>query len=196
MNGLDGLRARYPWPPGRPDVSEDWHGWLCKQTAAMLARHLGPKTRVVVETGSWLGLSARHILQSAPHATLICADTWEGSPAHHHNPLWAARLPRLYETFCANLWPWRLRVIPVQADSLKALAEIAAFGIAPELVYLDSLHTFRHVTDEILRCHALWPDTPLVGDDYYIPEVQRAVRLCARQIGRKLTNNVMAWSLQ
>lgn len=196
MNGLHGLRARHPWPLKRPDVSEDWHGWLCEATAAMLARHLQPATRVVVEMGSWLGLSAAHILQCAPNATVICADTWKGSPAHHRNRHWAAKLPRLYQTFCANLWPWRLRVIPMRADSLEALAEIAAYGITPDLVYLDSLHTSRHVTKEILRCDTLWPGVRIVGDDYHLTAVQRAVRRCAGRLGRKLTDNVMAWSLQ
>lgn len=196
MKGLDQLRSRYPWPVQRPDLPEDWHGWLCDATAAMLARHLRPSMKVVVETGSWLGLSARHILECAPDATLICVDTWKGSPTQQHNPVWAAKLPRLYETFCANLWPWRGRLIPMRADSLEALAEIAALGIAPDLVYIDSLHTSRHVATEIRLSHALWPQVRLVGDDYHLPAVGRAARHCANRLTRKLTDNVMAWSLQ
>jgi hypothetical protein len=193
---LSELRRRYPWPAQRPDLPEDWHGWLCPETAAMLRRHLAVGTRIVVETGSWLGVSARHILRHAPRATLVCIDTWKGSPEHHNNPDWSQRLATLYETFCRNLWEARARIIPMRTDALQGLAELHALGIVPDLVYVDDLHQYAHVLRELTLLDAQWHGVRLVGDDYNHPDVRRAVQAAAAAAGRKLTHDAAAWSLK
>jgi hypothetical protein len=190
------LRRRYLWPVERPDVPEDWHGWLCPETAAMLKRHLWAEARIVVETGSWLGMSACHILRHAPCATLVCIDTWKGSPEHHNNPDWNQRLSTLYETFCRNLWETRARIVPMRADALRGLTELHMLGIVPDLVYVDDLHEYAHVLQELTLLDAQWHGVRLVGDDYNQTEVQRAVQTAAAATGRKLTHNATAWSLQ
>jgi len=189
------LRRRYPWPVERPNVPEDWHGWLCPETAAMLQRHLSADAQVVVETGSWLGMSARHILCHAPRATLVCIDTWQGSPEHHENPAWRQRLPKLYQTFCRNLWETRARIVPMRTDAIDGLAELHALGIAPDLVYVDDLHEYDHVRRELTLLDAQWHTVRLVGDDYNQMDVQRAVQTAAAATGRTLSHNTAAWSL-
>ena len=93
------LKSRHPWPEREPDAPEDWHGWLRSDTHAMLYRHLTARTRLVVECGSWLGLSTRAILLAAPNATVICCDHWKGSPEQQADPDCARRLRTLYVTF-------------------------------------------------------------------------------------------------
>lgn len=171
------LRARYPWPDARPDVPEDWHGWLCPETAQALAGHLSPSTRLVVECGSWLGMSARLILDGAPCAALVCIDHWKGSPEHQpqNGPReWSRRLPGLYDTFLRNLWPWRDRVVPLRADTLDGLAEVAGCGLEPDLVYVDSEHTADRVSRELAFSTGTWPRAWIVGDDYVNPAVASA----------------------
>ena len=189
---LDRLRQAHPWPGQPPDVPEDWHGWLDGGTADMLGSHLGRQTRLVVECGSWLGMSARAILEAAPRAVLICCDHWKGSAEHQpdaHHEDWSRRLPTLYETFLRNLWPWRARLIPIRADSLDGLAEIHAAGLVPDLVYLDSEHTFDRVSRELAFCTDHWPSAIVVGHDYSNAFVAGAADAHARQTGRKLISN-------
>lgn len=183
---LDDLRKQYPWPESPPDVPEDWHGWLGRDTAQMLTEHLTEETQVVVECGSWLGLSARAILQHAPNATIICVDHWRGSPEHHRRPDWSCRLPALYETFLRNLWPWRERLVPLREDSLEGLAAIRRAEVAPNVIYIDSDHSYDHVSKELAYCTACWPTAVIVGDDYSWAGVRQAAEEHSRLSGRVL----------
>jgi hypothetical protein len=187
MTGLDKLRAAHPWPR-IPWVSRHFDGWLEESTKAMLSRALCPETRLVVECGSWLGMSARHILECAPAATLICIDTWNGSPTIMHYDY----LPILYECFLLNLWDERHRVIPIRADSLVGLAEVADAGLVPDVVYLDSDHTYERVDAELRLCFDAWPFATIVGDDYGHPDhpgVRQAALEWMKRSGRPFENS-------
>lgn len=196
------LQQRYPWPAAIPEVPEDWMGWLCSDTATALTSRLSSETRLVVECGTWLGMSARAILEAAPNTRLICCDTWKGSPEHLANRkpdgspgLWASRLPTLYETCHRNLWPWRDRVILLRQDSLAGLGEVFAAGLSPDLIYLDSEHTVRRVTAELSLCWALFPSAAIVGDDFNNGSVKRAAMKHAELSGRKLVGCGAAFHL-
>jgi Methyltransferase domain len=194
---LDGLRDQHPWPAREPNVPEDWHGWLLNDTLKMLYDHLTVGTRLVIECGSWLGMSARAILMAAPNATLICCDHWKGSLDHQPasgNYDWSRRLPTLYQTFLRNMWPWRDRVIPICADTLDGLAEVHHAGLVPDLVYLDSEHTFDRVSRELAFSTEHWPSTTIVGDDYGWAEVARAANEHAQKTGRRLFCRGTAYS--
>lgn len=192
------LKNSHPWPSTPPNVPEDWHGWLHGDTAAALTSRLGPQTRCVVECGSWLGLSARAILTAAPNATLVCIDTWQGSPEHQPDrgmEDWFKRLPTLRDTFLKNLWPWRERVIPIQADSLVGLGKVYAAGVVPDLIYLDTKHTFCRVSAELYTCLELWPEVPIVGDDFSHTWVADAAREHSKLTGRPLCEHGAAFSM-
>jgi len=187
--GLKTLAARYPWPDRPPAVPEDWHGWLCADTAAALVEACARAPQVVIELGTWLGFSARAILENAPRATLICIDHWRGSPEHQPetgNLDWSRRLPTLYETFLRNLWPCHDRVIPLRADTLVGLAEVRDLGIEPGLVYVDSEHSVDRVTRELAFITAAWPAAEIVGDDYDNAAVKLAADQHAAALGRRL----------
>ena len=84
INGLAQLRRRYPWPDTMPEVQPDDHGWFQDCNARLLRRFLGPRTRLIVELGSWLGKSARFMLAAAPRATVICIDHWAHAPGAYN----------------------------------------------------------------------------------------------------------------
>ena len=188
------MRRRHPWPVEEPNVPEDWHGWLRNDTHAMLYRHLTAKTRLVVECGSWLGVSTRAILLGAPNAVVICCDHGKGSPEHQTEPDCARRLPTLHETFLRNLWPWRDRVIPIRADSLDALAEICQADLVPDLIYLDTEHTYARLSRELAFCTDHWPSATVIGDDYDWPDVARAAKEHAEKTGRQFVGHGAAFS--
>lgn len=199
---IDGLRARHPWPDECPNFPEDWHGWFCPETAAALTERLGPDTTLVVECGTWLGYSARAILNNAPNAHLVCIDTWLGSPEHWDNKrpdgspgLWAQRLPTLYEVCQRNLWKWRDRVVMIRKDSLVGLGLVFDAGLMPDLIYLDSKHTFGRVAAELATCLELFPESEIVGDDYSHGAVARAADLHSKNTGRPLVSYGAAFAM-
>lgn len=196
--GLGILKARYPWPERIPDVPPDGHGWFQSSNARVLSRYLGPETRLVVELGSWLGMSSRFILEHAPAATLVAIDHWQGSPEHHRPERTDVRdkLPRLYETFLRNGWPWRDRLVPMRTTTAAGMRELAALGLAPELIYVDAGHDLRGVLIDLRTAIALFPQARLVGDDYAtFPGVRDGVRRVARARRMRLEVDENVWIL-
>jgi len=84
------------------------------------------------------------------------------------------------------LWPWRERVIPIRADSLYALAEVFREQLVPDLIHLDTEHTYDRVSPELAFCSQYWPSTVIIGDDYNWTGVGMAAREHAQKIGRSL----------
>ena len=183
--GLRRLAVANPWPETRPEDAAPGReqGGLGAGTDQTLARVLSPKTRLVVELGSWLGLSTRYIADHAPHATVVSVDHWRGNPEHLARDEYRALLPRLFETFQARCWDYRDRVVPLRADSLDGLRAVAAEGLRPDLVYVDAEHSYEAVSAELALARELFPDAALAGDDYDWEGVRRAVNEFAGRHG-------------
>jgi hypothetical protein len=84
-------------------------------------------------------------------------------------------------------------VIPLRADTLAGLAEIAAAGVVPDLVYVDSEHTCDRVSRELAFCTQHWPTATIVGDDYNHAEVAQAAQRHAAATGRAIVFNATAF---
>jgi hypothetical protein len=175
--GLRRLAEVHPWPDGQPDDAAPGQeqGWLGAGSEVMLARSLSPKTKLVVELGSWLGLSTRFIADHAPGATVVSIDTWEGSSEHKAQERYARLLPRLFETFQARCWDYRDRITPLRTTSLEGLQRVADAGLEPDLVYVDAEHTYEAVAAELRLARRLFPHALLCGDDYDWSGVRAAV---------------------
>lgn len=178
MTGLDTLRSRYPIPTEMPNVPTDYvkgepMGWCAGENRALFAKLCNPDTRVVIDGGSFLGLSAWWFLKTAPNATVICIDHWKGSREHLHRPALAAKLPILYETFLRNLWEWRDRIVPIRSDSVEGMREVAALGVVPDVVYVDWSHDADNVCRDLTAAMDLFPPpSEIIGDDWTWPTVR------------------------
>lgn len=188
--GLDTLRSEYPWPAAIPDVPEKLGGWFCGDNREILARYLTHDTRLVVELGTWQGMSAKFIIEHAPAATLICVDHWRGSPEHQVSPEWAAELPTLYDTFLRNLWPHRERVIPLRATTLEGMEKIATAGLRPDLIYIDAAHEAEAVLADVSTALRLFPRAILVGDDWKWNSVMAGVAWAFRHIAPRTVESL------
>jgi hypothetical protein len=166
---LGGLRDRYPWPATRPSVAPiDWSldgGGRGLVTDCIVRR----RVRIVLEIGAFLGGSTKLWLAVAPDVTVIALDPWEGSWTNFAiasgKPEFAAQLAAEdagYQTFLANLWEHRDRVIPLRGKSPEKLYELHTLGVAADLVYLDSDKSGA----ELEICRALFPQAILTGDDW------------------------------
>lgn len=194
-SALSQLSQRYPWPAEKPDVPEDPHGWFGEDNERVLKKYLHDDMHVIVELGSWLGKSTRFLLECCPQAVVIAIDHWTGS--HEHRRRQQPQLQTLYETFLANCWPQRARLIPLRAHTLTGLMEIAELRIRPDLIYVDASHDYNSVIGDIMVSVALFPKAVIAGDDWNWGRerpVRRAAQACADVLGRRIDVCGNAWS--
>lgn len=191
------LSRDYPWPEQRPEVAKhSIGGWLNKGTAKMLREHMSEKA-LVVELGTWRGLSARRMLDRMGAGRVICVDHWKGSE-EHITGCFADRvkelLPQLYETFLHDTWRWRARIIPLRMDTLDGLHTIYEYGLVPDLIYVDAGHEFRPVFNDIAIAATLFPQAIIVGDDWYIEGIKKAGKLLSQRLrGYEFLHNVKSF---
>jgi len=152
------------WPEEKPDVPCDEQGWF--GSADVLRELCGDSTKQIVEVGSWLGQSARWFSEHCPNAQIACVDHWRGSPEINGKYEYGSKLPRLFDTFVANMWDYRERVMPIRMDSQKGMREAKRLGFEPDLVWIDAAHDAASVQKDIETAMELWPDAMIAGDDY------------------------------
>jgi len=164
------------------------------------------KPELIIEVGSWKGLSSHHLIQRAlrhKDASIICIDTWLGSSEHWSSPEWRKMLnlrngrPRLHEQFMANVIHAGLqnRVVPLPQPSRLASVLLKKMKITAPLVFIDGAHDEASVREDI---NAYWPLVSpggvMLGDDYHehwsglVKSVERFRAECAGEIER--TENI------
>lgn len=199
LSAMDLSRLPEPYKSVRllPFNPHGWHG-----NGIFLEKLINEnQVQIVVEIGSWMGLSTRDIARLLPERGIIYAvDTWKGAPEECEDPSILAPaevMSTLYDQFLSNVIHTNLthKIVPVKMESRKA-AECCS--IYPDLVYIDGSHTYKAVLQDL---KAWWPLIKghgiLCGDDYYnAPGVKQAVTEFA--LGNNLQVNVEGnfWRLE
>ena len=152
---------------------------------------LGPKTNWILEVGSYHGLSTRLMLEAAPHASVVCVDTWQDQPrfGHFHQ----------FETFIASCWQYRHRIVALKGDSRVLLPQLVEARFRPDLVYVDGDHEMPVVAEDVFNA-LRFPGARVIGDDYdfrEFPAVVGAVHAVAlrQEPAREVRNNGRCWDL-
>eukprot|EP00913_Durusdinium_trenchii_P013432 g12613.t1 len=189
------LREQFPWPETRPamDVSGLPPGWMADGAREALRRVVPRNARLIVELGSWLGLSTRYLAQLAPDATVVAIDHWQGSIEHQRNPRWEPHLDRLDEGFLASCWAFRDRIIPLKMSTQQGLQLLSECGIAPDVIYCDADHHYDSVRADLELCESAFPKAVLAGDDFDEHDVRRAVEESASARGLKVQTHGTNW---
>ncbi len=140
--------------------------------------------KTVIEVGSWLGLSTRHLATLVPEGGVVYAvDHWQGSSEHQAE---TKVLSTLYQQFLSNTIHAGLthKIIPIRMDSLEAAQSLK---VVPDMIYVDA----SHETDAVYRDLTAW--FPLVkghgilcGDDWWWRTVREAVILFAQENNLRL----------
>lgn len=172
----------WPWPNAIPDLPFSGHGWMNDENKRVLASFLNAETKTIVEIGTWLGLSARFMLDRAPNARLYAVDHWDGLPLVEWKGFglpeaeWKKLAPDPWAQFVRDSWEYRGRLVPIRMDSWRGIETLSKIkGVNPDLVYIDGGHGYERVLGDITRVRGAWPDAVVVGDDWTWPGVKQAV---------------------
>jgi cephalosporin hydroxylase len=155
------------------------------------------KPQLIVEIGSWMGRSARHMarlgLEHHPQLEIVCVDTWLGSVEHW---LGAEKslLPGLYDQFRYNVVLHELQatITPFRIDSINAGHWFSRSNIQPDLIYIDAGHEYESIKQDlqvwapILRSGGI-----LFLDDAHYEPIQRAAHECLGELPGK--DNKLIW---
>jgi hypothetical protein len=196
MNPLDRLRRRYPWPAEKPTGRDECTGWFAGANRTALKAAITDNTRVIVELGSFQGLSSKWFAENMPPlCTLICIDHWQGSIEHTRRPDWQEKLATLHATFLQNLWPFRERVIPMKTTTLEGMGEIYDLGIEPDLIYVDASHAEEDVFKDVTTCLQRFPEAEILGDDWPHNSVRRGVVRATARCGLLAVHGCSCWQI-
>lgn len=161
----------------------DDHGWYAnkKPIKQLIGDH---NIKVVIEVGSWLGKSTRHIAQLLPrNGKVYAVDHWQGSLEHQPGRSPHCKdLSLLYDQFLSNVIHAKLthKIIPVRMSSVEAEKYLS--NVVPDLIYIDASHEFEPVYQDLtiwfphVKGHGI-----LCGDDWQFPAVQQAVEKFAKE---------------
>jgi predicted O-methyltransferase YrrM len=160
-------RVRYrPWF-WAGEFTSDWawkHYSLWRRVLARLR-----KTPVrIVEIGSWEGRSALFFLKYLPYSSIVCIDTFQGTPEENYvYALLQDQLAGIEARFDRNLAPFRGRVEKIKSRSAPALQQLMADGRRFDLAYIDGGHRYEDVmADSIGVWSLLEPGGIVIWDDY------------------------------
>jgi hypothetical protein len=159
------------------------HGWYAN--ASWIEKLMkNNKITKIVEVGSWLGSSTRHMASLLPeNGVLYAVDTWQGSI--ENQVLQADLLPTLYEQFLSNVIHAGLtdKIIPMKMTSQQAANELKLNEESFDLIYIDAAHDTQSVLDDL---HSYFPFVAnhqgiLCGDDWWHEPVRIAVLQFAQE---------------
>lgn len=162
---VDRLRYR-PWFAGK-DFTSDWTSANFTMWRRMLSPLRDAPLRIL-EIGSWEGRSAVFFLNFFERATIVCIDTFGGSPEEYsvYQHL-GAQLAGIEARFDRNLAPFGPRVEKIKSRSQPALEGLAVKGRRFDLAYIDGGHRRDDVmADSAGVWRLLAPGGIVIWDDY------------------------------
>lgn len=140
------------------------------------------KPNLIIEVGTWKGQSALNmasVLKENQKGTIICVDTWLGSPEHWrrkgssidknrwHSLEHCHGYPTIYYQFLANIKYLELEeyVVPLPATSVTASRVLK--DDKADIIYLDASHDYDSVIRDVnLYWNLLKKGGIFIGDDY------------------------------
>lgn len=163
------------------------HGWNSDVPVFETAINQTKPCKLIVEVGTWLGASARHmaevlLAQGQTDFEIVCVDTYLGSVEHWTRQsaimAYAHGHPTVYYHFISNTHHKNLQnyLTPFPCDSLNAYLTLKKWNVVPDMVYIDAGHDYESVSGDIRRwVDLLRPGGTLLLDDAHHEPIQRAV---------------------
>src|SRR5262245_64346818 len=151
-------RVRYrPWF-WRGDFTSDWI-WKNYSIWRRVLAPLRVSATRILEIGSFEGRSAMFFLKFMPRSTIVCIDTFAGTPEEDYvYKILERQLPGIEARFDRNLAPFAGRVEKIKSHSAPALARLIEQGRKFDLAYIDGGHRYDDVmADSVCVWHMRAP---------------------------------------
>lgn len=178
-----------------PFDPQGWYANAQQITAIVQSRPI----KTVIEVGSWLGASTRHIASIIPEGGKVYAiDHWLGSVEHQEGgSAYYKALPYLYEQFLSNVIHAGLtdKIIPLKMTSLQAAQYLGNNLDTPaDLIYLDAGHDTKSVYNDMCAWYPFVEGHGLLcGDDWCWKSVRKAVHRFASENDMEITASGNFW---
>lgn len=111
-----------------------------------------------------------NIIKRSDKIKLICADTFDNSVMinrtyddiqNKNNGLEYLRdelkLFDMFNAFCANIWEYKERILPLRMNSYDAIQKVANLNIIPCITYIDSSHIYEETKNELNLLKKFFP---------------------------------------
>ena len=147
------------------------HGWYDNNKEIEMVFNQN-KPKIVVELGSWLGLSTCHMANLLHNnGKLYAIDHWLGTwvPNRPNQAEYDSFLPTLYEQFLSNVIHRGLShiIIPWKMTTTDASYRMRSEGISIDLVYIDAAHDEPSVYEDLSNWYPLVRKGGIIcGDDW------------------------------
>jgi predicted O-methyltransferase YrrM len=161
------FRVRYrPWF-WNGEFSSDWV-W---KNYSFWRRALAPlrdKPVRILEIGSFEGRSATFFLKYLPRSTIVCIDTFAGTPEEGYvYKVLEKQMPEAEARFERNTAPFAHRIEKIKSRSIPALEKLIAEGRRFDLAYIDGGHRYDDVmADSVAVWRLIDPGGIVIWDDY------------------------------
>lgn len=161
------------------------------------------KPKIIVEVGSFLGVSTIFMASSMPsEGKLYAIDSWlwDGvtpkgiimySDANKDNQ--GYQTSKTYEQFLSNVKHYNLTevIIPIRSDSIEASRTL---DVTADLIYIDADHSEEAVFKDILSWYPKLSEMGIIcGDDWLMPTVRNGVIRAARRLKKKIKFEQNFW---
>lgn len=171
------------------------HGWYPHgpRFERLIAQY---NVKNVLEVGSWLGASTRHLASLIPEdGKVFAVDHWQGSEEHLRMDVrdW---LPTLYQQFLSNVIHTGLtdKIVPIRMSSLEAAQKLHSIDLQIDLVYLDGAHDYISVYNDICAWYPYIAEKGIMtGDDWHHGDIQQAVKRYAKENKLKIIFDNNFW---
>lgn len=170
------------------------HGWMSADTEAMLSAAIEEyQPRVIVELGSWFGLSTCHMRRRAPDATIYAVDHFKNSAINEVRLEGVTPIDKLflrhlrYETFHANMEATggaaggRGRTVMMKMDIREGLEALRSARVRVDMIFVDAEKKTKPLLSLLDYAQRHFPAAVIVGDDYVFPSVRAALKQYPRQ---------------
>jgi predicted O-methyltransferase YrrM len=174
------------------------HGWYPHgpRFERLIKEH---KVKNVLEVGSWLGSSTRHLATLVPeNGKVFAVDHWQGSEEHLQMDVrdW---LPTLYQQFLSNVIHAGLtdKIVPIRMTSLEAAKKLQEADLHIDLVYIDGAHDYISVYNDLCAWYPYIAEEGIMtGDDWHYGDVQQAVTRFAEENHLKIVFDNNFWMFE
>lgn len=162
------------------------------------------KPRAIIEVGSFKGASTRRMADLLKRhgihrhdcpSMILAVDTWLGAWGHwdttnsepHEMMGWKNGRPTIFETFMSNVVHCGHEdvILPIAQTSSNGARILRHHGVKADLIYVDGSHEYLDVHADLndYFVDLLRPGGVMFGDDWNLPEVQKAVRdFCTEEL--------------